>query len=167
MGAFILVRNVQDGFEAAIDRDKGLIMGRLKKDQDLLNGILKVCSFYNIQTGSFYCIGSVAKLGYYQFEQRPDNTLYYSEPILKDEPGELLGGNGFIGLNENGEIDVHYHGMYVDKNGVVSGGHFIRGENPTAVTVEFSIHYSTHIQLQRKPDSTYNIPIFHFSERSP
>lgn len=165
MEAFILGKQI--GFESVIDRDKGLIMGRLEKDQDLLNGILKVCSFYNVQAGSFSCIGSVAKLGYYQFQRRMDNTLSYSEPILKDGPGELLAGNGFIGLDENKERDVHYHGVYVDENGIVSGGHFIRGENPVAVTVEFSIHYSTHIQLQRKPDSTYNIPIFHFSERSP
>jgi len=153
------------GFECAIDREKGIIMGRLKKDQDFLEGIIAVCQFYNIQSATFNGIGSLAKLGYYQFEQRSDGTLYYSEPICKDEPGELLSGNGFIGLDEHNQLDVHYHGMYVDKNGNISGGHFIRGKNPTAVTIEFTIHYTNEIHLQRKPDSTYNIPIFHFSER--
>lgn len=163
MEAFTLDKQV--GFEAVIDRDKGIIMGRLEKDQDFLNGILKVCQYYKVKTGTFSCIGSLLKLGYYQFEQGADESLYYSEPIVRDEPAELLSGTGFIGLDEDGELDVHYHGMYVDKDGKISGGHFIRGKNPTAVTIEFSIHYSDHIHLQRKLESTYKIPIFHFSER--
>lgn len=163
MGAFILDEQV--GFESVNDSDKGIIMGRLKMNQDFLEGILSVSNYYDIQTGTFTCIGSLLKVGYYQFEQRPDNSLFYSDPIIKEEPAELLSGTGFIGLDEAGELDVHYHGMYVDKAGVISGGHFIRGKNPTAVTIEFSIQYSNKIHLQRKPESYYKIPIFHFTER--
>lgn len=163
MGAFILDKQI--GFEAVIDREKSMIMGRLKKNEDFLEGILKVCNYYHVQTGTFSCIGSLLKVGYYQFERRPDESLYYSEPVVKNDPAELLSGTGFIGLDEAGELEVHYHGMYVDKDGVISGGHFIRGKNPTAVTLEFMIHYSNNIHVQRKLETNYNIPIFHFSER--
>lgn len=149
-------------FESAIDRDKGIVMGRLIKDTDLLNGILDVCDYYNIKAGTFHCIGSVMSLGYYQFNQRKDKTLEYSEPIIKDEPGEIISGNGFIGLDEKNELDVHYHGVYLDSKGNISGGHFIRGENQVAVTLEFLIHFTDNIELTRKPDSIFNIPIFHF-----
>lgn len=152
-------------FESAIDRDKGIVIGRLKKGADLLEGILAVCEHYGIKTASFYCIGSLFTLGYYQFDQNPDGTLYYSDPIIRDEPGELIAGNGFIGLDADNNLDVHYHGTYLDKTGKVSGGHFIPGKNEVAVTIEFTIHYTEQIDLQRKPDEYYQIPIFHFNQR--
>lgn len=154
-----------ENFEAAIDKEKGLILGRLKKDTDLLNGILEVCDFYGIKAGTFHCIGSVLSLGYYQFNEKEDKTLEYSEPFIKNEPGEIVSGNGFIGLDENYELDVHYHGIYLDSKGNISGGHFIRGKNTVAVTLEFAIKFSDNIVLTRKPDSIFNIPIFHFNSK--
>lgn len=152
-------------FESAIDKEKGLVLGRLKKNTDILNGILEVCEFYNLKAGTFHCIGSVLSLGYYQFNEKEDKTLEYSEPIIKDEPGEIVSGNGFIGLNENNKLDVHYHGIYLDSKGTISGGHFIRGKNKVAVTLEFAIQFSDNIDLTRKPDSIFNIPIFHFNNK--
>lgn len=151
-------------FECAIDEETCIVMGRLKNGADLLDGILNVCEHYDIKSGTFYCIGSLNSLGYYQFDQRPDGTLYYSEPIIRDEPGELIAGNGFIGLDDKNNLDIHYHGAFIDANGNISGGHFIRGKNEVAVTLEFTIHYSNNIELQRKPDSNYGIPIFHFNQ---
>lgn len=153
----------QEMFEAAIDLEKGMVLGRLKYGADFLEGILAVCEHYKLKAGTFYCIGSLNSLGYYQFEQRPDGTLYYSEPIIRNEPGELIAGNGFIGLNAENKLDVHFHGTYIDKNGNISGGHFIPGKNKVAVTLEFVIHFSRQIRLNRKPDEVYHIPVFHFS----
>lgn len=149
-------------YEYAIDEVKGMIMGRLKKGQDLLNSIIDICQQHNVRAGSFNCIGSLLQLGYYQFHHGEDGSLSYSSPIIREEPAELLAGTGFIGFSENNTLDVHYHGTFIDAKGSISGGHFIRGKNPTAVTIEFVIHFSEAFTLQRKPDALYGFPTFHF-----
>jgi len=152
-------------FECAYDKENKQLMGRLKKDVDLLDGIIDVCEANGITAGTFQCIGSLSRIGYYQFEEKEDGTLHYSKPILLDEPAELLSGTGFIGFDQENNLDIHYHGIYLDSNGKLSGGHFLRGENPVAVTIEFAIYPANNIRLKRKPDSVFHLPIFHFSKK--
>src|SRR5699024_11502451 len=109
------------------DISVGSVIIMLKKGTYLLNGIIEVCRTYHINSGSFQCIGSLAGVGYKQFEQKDDGTLLYAEPTIIEEPADLLAGTGFIGLDEKDELEVHYHGMFLDKRGNISGGHFIRG----------------------------------------
>lgn len=150
-------------FEAVEDSTTRSVIGRLKKGTDLLNGIIEVCRTYHINSGSFQCIGSLAGVGYKQFEQKDDGTLLYAEPTIIEEPAELLAGTGFIGLDEKDELEVHYHGMFLDKRGNISGGHFIRGENPIAITMEFIIHPTHDAMMKKQPDPDFNIPIFRFN----
>lgn len=165
MEVFILAKE-NSRFESALDKESKHVLGRLKKDVDLLEGIIEVCEANEITAGTFQCIGSLSGIGYYKFEEKDDGTLHYSKPIILDRPAELLSGTGFIGLDEDDKLDIHYHGIYLDSNGTISGGHFLKGKNPTAVTIEFAIYPANNIYLKRKRDSIFNLPIFHFSERS-
>jgi len=164
MVVFILA-NHHELFEAVKDDATKQVIGRLKKGTDLLGGIIDVCRTYDVRAGSFQCIGSLAGVGFMQFEQKEDGTLLYAEPTILHEPAELLAGTGFIGLDEQDELDVHYHGMFLDKRGNLSGGHFLKGENPIAITMEFIIHPVQDAQMRKKPDPDFNIPIFSFSKR--
>lgn len=142
-------------------RDK-IIVGRLTKDVDLLDGLLEVCKQHGVKAATFQCIGSLMQVGYLQPHINEKNELGFSNPIIIKKPVELLNGNGFIGLDENGNLDIHFHGMYVDVDGNISGGHFLRGENPTAVTVEFAIQSTDDIRFKRMNDAIWNIPVFNF-----
>ena len=164
MAVFTLAKS-NDQFESVEDEETKQIIGRLKKDTDLLNGIMNVCRAYSITAGSFQCIGSLAGVGFMQFEQKEDGTLKYAEPTIQHEPVELLAGTGFIGLDEQEELDIHYHGMFLDKRGHISGGHFISEKNPVAITIEFIIHPATNAYMKKAPDPDYHIPIFGFSKR--
>lgn len=152
-------------FEAVRDETTKQIIGRLKKGTDLFEGIIAVCRTYGVEAGSFQCIGSLAGVGYMQFEQKEDGTLLYAAPTILHEPAELLAGTGFIGLDESSALEIHYHGMFLDKRGNISGGHFIQGENPIAITMEFIIHPIDDAKMKKHPDPDFNIPIFNFTKR--
>src|SRR5690625_3656878 len=161
----VILANHHELFEAVKDDATKQVIGRLKKGTDLLGGIIEVCRTYDVHAGSFQCIGSLAGVGFMQFEQKEDGTLKYAEPTIQNEPVELLAGTGFIGLDEQEELDIHYHGMFLDKRGNISGGHFIPEENPVAITIEFIIHPATNAYMKKTPDPDYHIPIFGFSKR--
>ncbi|MDQ0158126.1 PPC domain-containing DNA-binding protein [Alkalibacillus salilacus] len=137
------------------------IYGRLEKGDDLLEGILEVCDSHGISAGSFSCIGSLEKVGILQIGEK-DGDIGYTEPIYINKPVEILSGTGFIGRDLEGEMDIHFHGLFVDINGQISGGHFIRGKNPTLVTMEFIVHTAKDVNLQRKTDESWNLPVFQF-----
>lgn len=139
-------------------------MGRLTKGVDLFEGIKQVCEEHDIKTASFQCLGSLSKVGFVQIESKEDGGLQYSPPIYVNRPAELLSGTGFIGLDAEGELDVHYHGVYVDDTGKISGGHFLEGENPTAVTVEYIIQPINNVRLERGIDADWQLPVFQFTE---
>ncbi|WP_232334490.1 PPC domain-containing DNA-binding protein [Oceanobacillus sp. AG] len=140
------------------------IMGRLTKDVDLLDGLKQVCKQHGIEAASFQCLGSISRIGFVQIESKEDGGLQYSPPIFVNRPAELLSGTGFIGLDAKGELDIHYHGIYVDDTGNISGGHFLEGENPTAVTIEYVIQPIKNVQLKRGPDAYWKLPVFQFTE---
>lgn len=160
-----ILANDEKLFEAVQDETTRQIIGRLTKDTDLLDGIIAVCHAFDVSAGSFQCIGSLAGVGFMQFEQKADGTLLYAQPTILHEPAELLAGTGFIGLDEAAELEIHYHGMFLDKRGTLSGGHFIRSENPIAITMEFIIHPIGDAIMKKQPDPDFNIPIFRFSKK--
>lgn len=152
--------------EAVHDKKTNRIIGRLKKDTDLFEGILAVCKQYHVEAAQFQCIGSLAYATIVQPQQNLDKSLQYSERIVTDTPVELLSGSGFVGYDEQGQLDIHFHGLYVDCNKQVNGGHFLKGENPVAITVEFIILPVSNTHVHRKPDEYSGIPLFHFVQRS-
>lgn len=151
--------------QAILDEQTGRIVGRLKNGDDLLNGMKEVCRQFGLEAAQFQCIGSILEATYVQPEQTSTGELRYSEKIKSATPIELLSGTGFIGFDEKGELDVHFHGVFVDCNQTIDGGHFICGSNPVAVTVEFILFPMPSITMKRKEDEVYGIPVFQFSKK--
>lgn len=163
MGAFPLDK---PHLQAIYDRGSQRIAGRLKKDTDLFGGIKEVCRHYGVGAAHVQCFGSLRYASYLQVERAGDNgEIRYSEKRRSGSAVELLSGTGFVGIGEDGEQDVHFHGMMIDCDGKLDGGHFIEGENPVAVTVEFII-FPLDMTLQRGKDTHWGLPVFQFSQRS-
>jgi uncharacterized protein len=150
--------------QSHIDREKGILMGRLTKDVDLLEGIVEACRKHGVQAGSVSCIGSLRKVTYVQVSLE-GGKMDYTAPITWESPVELLSGTGFVGNGMNGELDIHFHGTYVNHKGEISGGHFLIGKNPTAVTVEFIVHFTDSIALKRETDAVWGLPVFQFDRK--
>jgi len=160
-----LVEHITERFESVLDEEHNRIIGRLTKGVDLFNGIIEVCKKHGITSGSFQCIGSLSNVGYVQVRKDGPEKLKYSDSIYVKNPAEIIGGIGFIGLSEEDALDIHYHGLFVDSEGAISGGHFLKGEKPTAGKVEYMIHGVDNVEMRRGKEPIWNLPVFHFSER--
>lgn len=152
--------------QAIYDGISHRIAGRLMKDVDLFGGIKEVCKHFNVEAAHLQCFGSLQHATFVQAERgEKEGTLRYSEKIKSDSAVELLSGSGFVGLGEDGNLDVHFHGMMIDCDKQLNGGHFLDGENPVAVTVEFIIFPLNGIELQRGQDSHWRMPVFQFRKK--
>ncbi|EGQ24199.1 MULTISPECIES: PPC domain-containing DNA-binding protein [Sporosarcina] len=151
--------------QAVYDNKTHRIIGRLKKEIDLFEGIIEVCKEYGVEAAQFQCMGSLAHATIVQPHQNEDKSLQYSDQIVTDTPVELLSGTGFLGYSAEGELDIHFHGIFVDCDKKINGGHFIRGNNPVAITVEFIVFPVFDVNMQRKPDEMLGIPLFHFLKK--
>lgn len=161
----VLILGKYQSIESVQGKSEQTIMGRLTKDVDLFEGMIEVCKEYGIQTASFQCIGSLKRVGMLQISQNEDGSIGYTDQINIEKPVEILSGTGFIGLDQNGELDVHFHGLIVDPDGNITGGHFLKGENPTAVTMEYTLNPVDGIHLQRQIDDYWGLPVFRFSSK--
>ncbi|AQQ54695.1 PCC domain-containing protein [Planococcus lenghuensis] len=149
--------------QAVRDESWNRIVGRLMKDVDLFEGIKEVCRHFKVGAAQFQCLGSLQYATYLQIIRGDEPGLVrYSGKKQTGSAVEILSGSGFVGTGEDGELDVHFHGMVVDCDQQITGGHFLDGENPTAVTVEFIIFPIENVRLQRGVDPYWQAPIFSF-----
>ena len=163
MGATALDKN---RIQAVYDEASQRIAGRLMKDVDLFEGIKEVCRHFGVEAAQFQCLGSLKQAVYVQVVRGDtEGAVKYSEKKYSSSAVEILSGTGFVGFGEDGELDVHFHGMIIDCDHNISGGHFINGENPTAVTVEFILFPLADVDLKRGIDPHWNMPAFQFTKK--
>lgn len=151
--------------QAVLDQKTNRIAGRFMKGIDLFEGFKEVCRAYQVTAAQFQCIGSLDYATYVQLDKTAEGGLKYSKKLKTDTPIELLSGTGFIGLDLQGELEVHFHGMFIDCDKKIDGGHFIDGENPVAVTIEYMLFPLHEVALQRGNDEFWNMPVFQFAEK--
>ncbi|MDZ5471354.1 PPC domain-containing DNA-binding protein [Bacillus sp. 31A1R] len=149
--------------QSVFDKEKGILMGYLGPGEDLIKGLKKELKKNNITAGTVSCIGSLAKLSIVQLDYE-DNKMAYSKPIIWDAPVELLSGNGIVGVDSQGELDIHFHGVFVDHKKNISGGHFLEGDNIVAITLEFTVIATDAIQPRRELYKPLGFPLFNFYE---
>ncbi|WP_431803861.1 PPC domain-containing DNA-binding protein [Halobacillus andaensis] len=144
--------------------ESGVIFGSLSKGMDLMEGILKECENHGIKSGYVSCIGSLKKAGYVLFKTIDGEPSGYGHDLTVNNPVELVNGNGFICEDENGMLDLHLHGIVVEENGKISAGHFVRGGNPTLITVEFSIIEGEDVKAKRTFHEELGFKVIDFSK---
>ncbi|MBB4823518.1 putative DNA-binding protein with PD1-like motif [Sporosarcina luteola] len=150
--------------QAVLDNKTNRIAGRFKKGIDLFEGFKEVCRIHQVTAAHFQCIGSLEYATYVQLDQTAEGGLAYSKKKKTDTPIELLSGTGFIGLDMQGKLDVHFHGTFIDCEKKIDGGHFIDGENPVAVTIEYLLFPLHEVALQRGNDEFWGMPVFQFTK---
>jgi predicted DNA-binding protein with PD1-like motif len=144
------------------DREKGVLIGSLTKGTDLMDGIIAECAKHGIESGAVTCIGSLETATYVHGVEGPDGNPAYSETKVIQGPMELLNGTGFLCRNDQDQLDMHFHGMIVDKEGRIWGGHFLRGKNPILVTLEFIMTTGESVRATRSFDQGLGFQVINF-----
>jgi predicted DNA-binding protein with PD1-like motif len=140
-----------------------LIVGRILPGTDLFAGIKKICLENNLRYGSIVSmIGSLSKgkFVYAIDDEKAKLKFKYSDPVYLQGPLELLSAQGFIGLGDNGEINIHLHGLMSDKYMRLFGGHFVEGGNPILATMEIMIQELDGVKLLRGLDQETGFTLF-------
>lgn len=151
--------------QSVYDKNKGIIMGYLAPGEDLITGLKKECQKHGVTSGSVNCIGSLSHVSILQLNY-DDGSMSYSKPIHWDKPVELLSGNGIIGKDgDTGELDIHFHGVFVDHRKALNGGHFLEKTNIVAITIEFVIQVTDEIQPIRQFNQSTGFKLFNFDEK--
>jgi predicted DNA-binding protein with PD1-like motif len=114
---------------------KDLVVSRLERSEDLLEGIRKVVVESQVTAGFLSVIGAVdrARYGFYIPETRSYASLTW-EPLNDSSPAlEILSCLGNVAVLDD-EVVVHAHITLSGVNGELIGGHLQDGcrVNPTA-----------------------------------
>lgn len=118
-------------------------LGRLKKDDDLLNKLTEIVKEEEITTGFIKVIGAVqnAKIGFYN-----QKTHEYQYKNI-DREMEIVSCIGNISILD-GEPFIHAHITLADQDGSCYGGHLAEGT--TVFASEFFIQPLKGDKLERK-----------------
>lgn len=99
-------------------RVENMLIVRLEVGEEILSCLAELCAEEQVAAGTVSGIGAVdhADVGLYEVAQRK-----YHGTVL-DEELEIVSLNGNISRKE-GEVYLHLHGAFANKQGQVFGGH--------------------------------------------
>ncbi len=122
-----------------------MIIGKIRYNEDLLDGLIKVVKEKGIREGGVFLIGALqsAKVGYY--DQSSKKYIEIDLPF----PQEIVSGIGNVSLKDDEQF-IHLHLSLSDSNGNMRGGHLLKGCKVFAC--EYIIIPSRDLNLQRKYD---------------
>ncbi len=127
------------------------VLGRILPGGDVLTGIEMIAAEAGIKNGWVDCIGSLKETSFFILEKLPEKYprvgMGYGDPIHKEGPVELIMAQGTI-------VDggAHVHGTMCGDDGVVFGGHMIKGASPVLVTCEVCITDAPGLKCARGDD---------------
>ncbi len=126
---------------AAAGQNGRVLAARLLPGQDVVQGILALVKAEKIRSGAVTAIGSLraAKVvwaGSMEFGDNPMDVAVFHE---MEGPVELGIGYGHFGTDESGEVNMHFHGLIMDKDGNMRCGNLIPDSAPVLATVEVTI----------------------------
>lgn len=105
--------------KAVVSKDNTLIVGRVLPGVDLIEGIRDMCEKCSINYGVVTSIIGSLRKGAVIYAVDDENSslgIRYSEPTYFEGPLELLCCQGIIGKDENGQFQIHLHGLMSDKH---------------------------------------------------
>jgi len=140
-----------------------MVAVRLLPGTDLMNGLKKVCEDNGVRHGiPLTAIGSLRKLTIQVLVPNEKVKLgaAYTQPQTIPGPIEILGIQGVIVETETGEVALHLHGIFCDKDGKTFGGHIVPGENPILATLDAVIGEVAGVRLTRRYDEETDLNLF-------
>ena len=122
-----------------------VLLGRLEKGEDILNGLTEFCASHGVRVGSIQAIGAVQRGGVGYYDQA---AATYRETRF-DEGMEIASLMGNISQKE-GEVFLHCHVILADATGHCLGGHLLEG------TVAFACEFVVTALEGTVPERTFD-----------
>lgn len=143
------------------------VVARLKPKTDLVGGLIEICEANNIRCGAVLGgLGTLERAVFLSAAPAPGTKsgIGYSDTIRVEGPVEFICGQGLI-TEKEGEIFIHFHGMFMDMNMKVYGGHFNPGENPVLSTIDVVIFEAEGVRAPRLMDEELDLVLM-FPEKT-
>lgn len=127
------------------------VVGRVMPGSDVITGIEQMAAENGIKNGWVDCIGSLRETKFFILsvlpEKYPRVGMGYGDAIEKSGPVELIAAQGML-------VDgaLHLHGTMCGDDGVIYGGHMIKGGSPVLVTCEVCITDAPGLNCARGDD---------------
>lgn len=99
-----------------------VLLGRLEKGDDLLQGLTEFCAHHGVAVGSIQAIGAVQRGGVGYYDQI--GATYHETRF--DQGMEIASLVGNVSQKE-GETFLHCHVVLADADGCCFGGHLLEG----------------------------------------
>lgn len=138
-----------------------MIVARLRPGSDLIESMINICETNEISCGII--LGSLGTLEKAElFTAAPasgtKSGVGYSEPIRVKGPIEFINGQGII-MEREGDIFIHFHGMIMDLDRKIYGGHFNPGNNPVMSTIDIIMIETNSVKAVRKLDPELDLEL--------
>ncbi|KPA14202.1 DNA-binding protein [Candidatus Magnetomorum sp. HK-1] len=127
-------------------------LGRMPKDQDILNTIEKICQDESIQMATFSLIGAVSKLTYGYYDQKLRQYISFTQ----EGSFEILQCTGNVS-QYNGSPFVHAHIMVADHLGRTTGGHLFSDTLIFAGEIELNVLKGNIQKREKDLDTGLNL----------
>jgi len=140
---------------------KNIYAIRLESGEDLMAELRKACDEYGIKHGTIISgLGSLVNVHYFDPKPMPDNPgkYHYGDPMVLEGVIELISLSGMI-CDDEGEVSLHVHGAFADRNGKCYAGH-IEGNNLVFATVEIMIGEVEGVFMARSYDDKFGVKLF-------
>lgn len=129
-----------------------IIMGRLRRGEDVITGLLKVAKKHGLNMALVSAIGALERVRFSYYDQ---NGKFYRDPISEDEV-EVLSISGNLSIKD-GEPFLHLH-VVASKGERVIGGHLLDGS--IVFALEYKIVELIGDPLVRKYDDDTGLFLF-------
>ncbi len=136
---------------------------RLLPGTDLVNGLKKVCEDNDVRHGTIMsAIGTLRQLTIQIFVPKQEAKLGagYDPPQTIPGPIEIMGIQGVIFETETGEVALHLHGVFCDREGKTLGGHIVPGGNHVLATLDAVIGEVSGVRMIRRYDEETDLNLF-------
>ena len=151
-----------DLIQLALGKFGRVLAFRLKPGQDFYLGMEEACKRAGISNGVIVsALGSVNGAAFCDADVLPGTYFGYgySDPIRIDEVLELTAASGIVCHDGEGNINLHVHVNFSDKNGTVYGGHLIEGTK-ALITLDGIIAEVEGIDMGRKLHEESGLMLF-------
>jgi predicted DNA-binding protein with PD1-like motif len=149
------------GYEALGKQGRVLAI-RLASGTDVLEGIVEACKKHDIRSAVIQgIIGGVNK-AHVEVAKPSDASPVGVEAkaIHLDKPHAILSGQGMVCINDQRELEVHMHIVFVDEDGRAVGGHLESGSAPVTTTADVIISEVLDVEFGRGFDEEVGTVLF-------
>ncbi len=149
-------------YHSAVGRPGRLVSGRLLPGADLLGAVIAMARTHAVRAAWVSAFGSLARAAFspgLRLDAEAPDRVERRPNVDLEGPIEMWSGAGRLGIPDSGEPVIHFHGVVVDPDGQLYGGHFFPGGNIVYATFEVHIQEILGVEFRLEHDKVVELPL--------